>query len=129
MQIVDYISNIKTEKRMIRKGYIRYFLPTMGGLIFTQIAPIVDSLCISRALGDVAVSAMSPVYPIIAIYDMFAAMIGIGGGICMSKAGGAGNRTRFHPVGDKPCHCLGSSYCAVLYFYGSRTKAFKCHTG
>lgn len=94
MQIVDYISNIKTEKRMIRKGYIRYFLPTMGGLIFTQIAPIVDSLCISRALGDVAVSAMSPVYPIIAIYDMFAAMIGIGGGICMSKAGGAGNRER-----------------------------------
>lgn len=91
---MTFTSEIKTEEKMIAKGYFKYFLPTMGGLLFSQLAPIVDSLCISHALGDVALSAMSPVYPIISIYDMFAAMIGIGGGICMAKAAGAGNRER-----------------------------------
>ncbi len=88
------LSDIRTEEKMISKGYIKYFLPTLSGLLFSQLAPIVDSLCIAYALGDVALSGMSTVYPIISTFDMFAAMIGIGGGIVMAKAAGSGSREK-----------------------------------
>ena len=42
---MTFTSEIKTEEKMIAKGYFKYFLPTMGGLLFSQFAPIVDSLC------------------------------------------------------------------------------------
>ena len=54
----------KEEERMMKRAFARYVIPTVIALVFEQIAPIVDSLCISHALGEEALSAISTVDPV-----------------------------------------------------------------
>lgn len=42
--------NIKEEQRMMRRAFAKYIIPTIIALLFGQVAPIVDSKCISDAL-------------------------------------------------------------------------------
>ena len=83
---------LKSEERMIRKGYIRYLIPTTVALCFSQIAPLVDSLCISEVMGEEALSAMSTVSPIYYIFNIIGSFAGIGGGIAVAKAMGSGDK-------------------------------------
>jgi Na+-driven multidrug efflux pump len=82
----------KAEYHMIKKGYIRYMIPTVIGLAFGQLAPLVDSLCISKILGGDALSAMSTVNPVYYFFNIVAVLGGIGGGIGISKSMGTGNK-------------------------------------
>lgn len=87
-------SAVFAEEKMMMKGYARYILPTMGGLLFGQLTPIVDTLCISIALGDTALSAMSTVNPVYYVLNIIACLGGIGGGVGLAKASGAGNKEK-----------------------------------
>ncbi len=82
----------KAEYHMIKKGYIRYMIPTVVGLIFGQFAPLVDSLCISKVLDEDALSAMSTVNPMYYLFNIVAMLGGIGGGIGIAKSMGTGNK-------------------------------------
>lgn len=82
----------KAENHMIKKGYVRYMIPTVIGLAFGQFAPLVDSLCISKILGADALSAMSTVNPVYYFFNIVAVLGGIGGGIGIAKSIGTGNK-------------------------------------
>ena len=84
--------NYKAESNMIKKGYIRYMIPTVVGLAFGQFAPLVDSLCISKILEEDALSAMSTVNPVYYLFNIVAVLGGIGGGIGIAKSMGTGNK-------------------------------------
>ena len=86
------LSDHKAEYRMIKQGYIRYMIPTVIGLVFSQFAPLVDSMCISKTLGEDALSAMSTVNPVYYVFNVIAVLGGIGGGIGISKSTGNGNK-------------------------------------
>ncbi|MBO5552531.1 MAG: hypothetical protein J5966_11305, partial [Lachnospiraceae bacterium] len=77
---------------MIKKGYIRYMIPTVVGLVFSQFAPLVDSLCISKILEEDALSAMSTINPVYYFFNIVSVLGGIGGGIGIAKSIGSGNK-------------------------------------
>ena len=84
--------NFRVEEKMIAKGYARYLLPTVISLCFSQLAPLVDSLCISETLGETALSAMSTVNPVYYFFNIIASFGGVGGGIGIAKAMGSGDK-------------------------------------
>ena len=89
---MEAIHNYLAEEKMISKGYIRYAIPTTIALIFSQIAPLVDSYCISVVWGETALSAMSTVNPIYYFFNIISFLAGIGGGIGIAKAAGSGDK-------------------------------------
>ena len=89
---MNTLSDHKAENHMIKKGFVRYLIPTVIGLAFSQFAPLVDSLCISKILGEDALSAMSTVNPVYYFFNIIAMMGGVGGGIGISKSIGSGNK-------------------------------------
>ena len=90
MDVISY----QYENHLIRRSSIRYILPPMLGLFFAQIAPVVDGICISGAMGEVALSALSTVAPINYVFNVIAALGGIGGGVVISRCSGAGEKDR-----------------------------------
>lgn len=89
---MEAIHNYLAEEKMISKGYIRYAIPTTIALIFSQIAPLVDSYCISVVWGETALSAMSTVNPVYYFFNIISFLAGIGGGIGIAKAAGSGDK-------------------------------------
>ncbi len=47
----------KHENRFIRHSSVRYIFPPMIGMIFAQIAPLVDGVCVSNSMGENALAA------------------------------------------------------------------------
>ncbi len=52
------------ENQLIRHSSRRYVFPPMVGMIFAQIAPVVDGICVSNSLGEEALSAVGTVSPV-----------------------------------------------------------------
>ena len=88
------IDNDKSERIFIRNGYVRYIIPAVLAMVFGQMAPLVDSACASSKLGVSALSAFSTVSPIYYIFNIVAVLGGVGGGIGIAKAAGAGEKKR-----------------------------------
>ena len=86
--------NDKSERIFIGKAYIRYIIPAALAMIFGQLAPLVDSVCVSAKLGDTALSAFSTVSPVYYFFNIIAVLGGMGGGIGIAKASGAGEKKR-----------------------------------
>ncbi len=86
--------NPEFEIRLIDKSYMKYILPATLSLFFTQVAPIVDALCISLGLGEEALSAITVVSPIYYFFNVIALLTGVGAGVSIAKEGGAGHRDR-----------------------------------
>ena len=80
------------ENRLIRRSSIRYILPPMLGMIFAQIAPVIDGICISGTMGEEALAALSTVGPINYGLNIIAALGGIGCGVVISRCSGAGEK-------------------------------------
>ena len=55
----------KEEERMMKRAFARYVIPTVIALVFEQIAPVVDAVCVSNRLGNEALSSFSNVSPMI----------------------------------------------------------------
>lgn len=86
--------NDKSERIFIGKAYIRYIIPAALAMIFGQLAPLVDSVCVSAKLGDTALSTFSTVSPVYYFFNIIAVLGGMGGGIGIAKASGAGEKKR-----------------------------------
>ncbi len=94
MQVTEKMFDPKEEERMMKRAFARYVIPTVIALVFEQIAPIVDSLCISHALGEEALSAISTVDPVYYFFNIIALLGGIGAGIGIAKASGSGDKEK-----------------------------------
>ncbi len=69
-------------------------IPAVVALVFGQIAPLVDSICIGQVLGEEALSAISTVQPVFYLLNTIGCLFGIGAGVGISKASGAGEKER-----------------------------------
>ncbi|MBQ9605713.1 MAG: hypothetical protein IJV16_00860 [Lachnospiraceae bacterium] len=78
------------EKYLLKKSFFRYLGPVLLSVGFGQIAPLVDSLCISRSLGEEALSAMGIASLFYYVYNIIAALFGIGIGVSVAKETGLG---------------------------------------
>lgn len=92
----DVMSTIqfKYENRFIRHSSLRYIFPPMVGMIFAQIAPFVDGVVVSNSLEEVALSAIGTTGPISYIFNIIAALGGIGCGVLISRCSGSGEKAK-----------------------------------
>ena len=84
----------KYENRLIRHSSVRYIFPPMLGMIFAQIAPLVDGICVANSMGEEALSAIGTVGPYEYIFNMIAAFGGIGCGVLISRCSGSGEKAK-----------------------------------
>lgn len=84
----------KYENRFIRRSSARYVFPPMVGMIFAQIAPVVDGICVCDAMGEEALSAIGTAAPIGYFFNMIASLGGIGCGVLISRCSGSGEKAK-----------------------------------
>lgn len=90
METIQY----KYENSLIRHSSVRYIFPPMVGMIFAQIAPFVDGICVANSMGEAALSAVGTVAPIGYIFNLFSALGGIGCGVFISRCSGSGEKAK-----------------------------------
>ena len=92
MSNLDFAS----ENRLVRHSSYRYIFPPMLGMIFAQIAPVVDSICVSAnpAMGEEALSAIGIITPLSYVFNIICALGGIGCGVVISRCSGAGEKAK-----------------------------------
>jgi len=92
MSTLDFAS----ESRLVRRSSYRYVFPPMLGMIFSQIAPVVDSICVSAhpAMGEEALSAIGIVGPLDYVFNIICALGGIGCGVIISRCSGSGEKAK-----------------------------------
>ena len=71
---------------------LRFTLPSIVMMIFTSIYSIVDGLFVSNLVGDLALSAVNIVMPVIMIVGAFGFMLGTGGSAVTAKTMGEGKQ-------------------------------------
>ena len=84
----------KHENRFIFHSSFRYVFPPMLGMIFAQIAPVVDGICVSNSMGEEALAAIGTTAPIGYVFNMIAAFGGIGCGVLLSRCSGSGEKAK-----------------------------------
>ncbi len=82
------------ESRLVRHRSYRYIFPPMIGMVFAQIAPVVDGICASGGIGEVALSAIGTTGPFTYIYSFICALCGIGCGVVVSRCSGTGEKAK-----------------------------------
>ena len=90
MKTIDY----KYENRFILHRSFRYVFPPMLGMVFAQIAPLVDGICVANAMEEEALSAIGTVGPVNYVFNIIAALGGIGCGVMISRCSGSGERAK-----------------------------------
>lgn len=92
MSNLDFAS----ENRLVRRSSYRYIFPPMLGMVFSQIAPVVDGICVSASpiMGEEALSAIGIAAPIDYVFNMICALGGIGCGVLISRCSGAGEKAK-----------------------------------
>ena len=67
----------------------------MVGMIFAQMAPVVDGICVANSMGDeAALAAIATVGPIDYFFNIIAALGGIGCGVMLSRCSGSGEKAK-----------------------------------
>ncbi len=66
----------------------------MIGMIFAQMAPVVDGIVASGGMGEEALSAIGIVGPMDYIFNLICALFGIGCGVVISRCSGAGEKAK-----------------------------------
>ena len=90
MSTIEY----KHENRFIRRSSVRYVFPPMIGMVFAQIAPLVDGVCVSNSMGESALSAIGTIAPLGYVFNIIAALGGIGCGVLISRCSGSGEKAK-----------------------------------
>lgn len=90
MSTIEY----KHENHFIRHSSVRYIFPPMIGMIFAQIAPLVDGICVSNTMGEDALAAIGTVGPLGYVFNIIAALGGIGCGVLISRCSGSGEKAK-----------------------------------
>ena len=77
-----------------RKLFGRYLLPSISATFVTSIYIIVDTIMIGRGVGSDALVALNLVLPVFSLLFAFGMLFGVGGGVLLSVARGAGDEPR-----------------------------------
>lgn len=72
----------------------RYLLPSVSATFVTSIYIIVDTIMIGRGVGADALVALNLVLPVFSLLFAFGMLFGVGGGVLLSVANGAGDTAR-----------------------------------
>lgn len=86
--------NYTSEYKLLTKSFSRFLIPSIISILFCQIAPFVDSLCVSAKVGEAALSAIGIITPIFYILNIPAVLGGIGGGIMISYLSASGHKEK-----------------------------------
>ena len=90
MENIDFLS----ENKLIRRRSYRYIFPPMIGMIFAQMAPVVDGIVAAGGMGEEALSAIGIVGPMDYIFNLICALFGIGCGVVISRCSGSGEKAK-----------------------------------
>jgi len=83
------------ENMLIKRSSLKYIFPPMIGMIFAQIAPVVDGICVANSMGDEeALAAIATVGPVGYVFNIIAALGGIGCGVLLSRCSGSGEKAK-----------------------------------
>lgn len=77
-----------------KKLFARYLLPSISATFVTSIYIIVDTIMIGRGCGSDALIALNLALPIFSILYACGMLLGVGGGVLLSVARGAGDEHR-----------------------------------
>lgn len=77
-----------------KKLFGRYLLPSISATFVTSIYIIVDTIMIGRGVGSDALVALNLVLPVFSALFAFGMLFGVGGGVLLSVAHGAGDEQR-----------------------------------
>ena len=86
--------NEREECGLIRRSSFRYMVPLMLGMLFAQSAPAVDAICVSRKMGEEALSALITVMPLGYLISAIGTLGGLGAGVFISKCSGSGEKAK-----------------------------------
>lgn len=90
MEKLDFAS----ENHLVRRSSYHYIFPPMLGMIFAQMAPVIDGICVSGRLGEEALSAIGITGPVDYLLNIICALGGIGCGVFISRCSGAGEQAK-----------------------------------
>lgn len=90
MSKLDFLS----EARLVRRSSYKYIFPPMIGMVFAQLAPVIDGICVSGRMGEEALSAIGIIGPLDYVFNIISALCGIGCGVVISRYSGAGEKTK-----------------------------------
>ena len=86
--------DFESEDRLIRHSSYRYIFPPMIGMVFAQMAPVVDGIVASGGIGEDALSAIGIVGPFVYVLNIICALFGIGCGVLISRCSGTGEKAK-----------------------------------
>lgn len=86
--------NIQLSEHFTYKKLIKFTIPTIMMMIFTQIYGVVDGLFVSNCVGSDAFAAVNLIMPVIMILGTIGFMIGTGGSALVSKTIGEGKKEK-----------------------------------
>lgn len=86
--------DFESEDRLIRHSSYRYIFPPMIGMVFAQMAPVVDGIAASGGIGEDALSAIGIVGPFVYVLNIICALFGIGCGVLISRCSGTGEKAK-----------------------------------
>ncbi len=108
------------KEKSLRKTYLRYLFAGLGSAIVVSIYSLVDAVMVGQYEGPDGSSALSIVMPIWTIILSLGLLFGVGGGVLMSKARGAGDKRRGDEVFTRALICVTVvtlSVWALLVFF------------
>ena len=86
--------DFRNESRLIQRSSYQYIFPPMIGLLFAQCSPLADSIFVSGTLGSEAFSAIVTVGPFAYVFNVIAALFGIGAAVVISRCSGSGEKEK-----------------------------------
>ncbi len=95
-----------------KKLFGRYLLPSISATFVTSIYIIVDTIMIGRGVGSDALVALNLVLPVFSALFAFGMLFGVGGGVLLSVAHGAGDEQRATEAFSTATAAV--SLCAIL---------------
>lgn len=80
---MDRTYELQTER--ITKLLLKYFIPTVTGMLVAAIHIFIDGVFVGRGIGSVGVAAVNIVVPLFTVYTGLGLLIGIGGSTLVSN--------------------------------------------
>lgn len=75
-----------------RKLFLKFLIPSISATLVTSIYVIADTIMIGKGIGASALAALNLILPMFTVLFGSGLLLGVGGGILMSVANGAGNK-------------------------------------
>ena len=88
------MNKIQLSDKFTLKKMIRFTLPSVTMMVIMSIYSVVDGLFVSNLLGDLALSAVNVVMPLVMIIGAVGLMLGSGGSALVAKTFGEGEDKR-----------------------------------